>query len=59
MNSIFNQTIINNTVICPICKEPVDLRDAWFDPYVDNGKEVHLNCLSIKRKNECKTLLKE
>lgn len=55
---------INSTVPCFVCKKIIGLRDgildgatglAWLDPYRGkNGKHVHYECLSEKRKTEIK-----
>lgn len=37
-----------DVVLCACCKQPVSLRVAYIDPYINTGEEhyVHYDCLS-------------
>lgn len=41
-------------VSCGCCKQPVSLRVAYIDPYVNTGEElyVHYDCLSAQQRRK-------
>lgn len=46
-------------VTCPVCKKPVNVRDAWWDVYAPGGMaNVHHECLSPTRLQEINQITK-
>lgn len=45
-------TIKDGYTVCPVCKHEISLNVSWYDPYINNGSQVHYSCLSEERKRE-------